>query len=576
MLKPYYEGTGIVIYHGDCRDVSVSGVSAVVTDPPYGLKFMGKGWDKGVPGTEFWGHIGASCVPGAHMVAFGGTRTHHRLMCAIEDAGWEIRDCLVWLYGSGFPKSLDVSKAIDKAAGVEREDLGMSPNWRDSKRDRERFGSMEVRGDGAGRLTLATSTAAKQWDGWGTALKPAHEIITLAQKPYDLCGECGILVHNLMEAICQLPSYAKTAGLLSTLSQNESGEACGSVLWTAVEKCSTPGALSALMDTLPSGSVIPLSLNIALSWLVILGDLLKHEKTFTTETAIGLTTDLRTLNCSPSPITPATIIEAATGQPGTESNALLVGVTFSAVAAKLKLILARTVQEPVTSSEFVPNYTPIVLARKPFRGTVASNVQEHGTGALNVDACRIKGLEPHHNYGRPSGSNSFVGASEEGYKMPSTGRWPANVVLDEESAAMLDEQAPVAGQMAPLRGTEPRSNGMSGPVYGEGKGARAFTAHDVPAGASRFFYCAKASRSERGGGNTHPTVKPLALMSWLIRLVTPPGGLVLDPFMGSGSTLLAAQKLNFPVIGIDNDEESCEIAVRRLSQGVLALSEPSA
>jgi site-specific DNA-methyltransferase (adenine-specific) len=195
-MKPYYEADGISIYHADCRDVDVSGVSAVVTDPPYGLEFMGKGWDKGVPGVEFWDRFAGSCWPGAHLVAFGGTRTHHRLMCAIEDSGWEIRDCLMWLYGSGFPKSLDVGKAIDKAAAAEREDMGPGQwahvkaggTWKSNV-----YGDEPAHGEGP-RASKPASDAAKQWDGWGTALKPAWEPIVLARKPLP-----GTVAANVQE-----------------------------------------------------------------------------------------------------------------------------------------------------------------------------------------------------------------------------------------------------------------------------------------------------------------------------------------------------------------------------------------
>jgi site-specific DNA-methyltransferase (adenine-specific) len=334
------------ILEGDCRDFLPlpEPVDAVVTDPPYGLSFMGKVWDRGVPGVEFWESIGSAMKPGAHLLAFGGTRTFHRLTCAIEDAGFEIRDCLMWVYGSGFPKSLDVSKAIDKAAGAERGDAGPST----------RHGGGVV---GAGtsyelppephRLTAPATDAAKQWQGWGTALKPAWE--------------------------------------------------------------------------------------------------------------------------------------------------------------------------------------PIILARKPLIGTVAANVLEHGTGALNIDGCRV-GTEKRTN---PAAGNKPGGAAFMGKGMPegvspteAVGRWPANLIHDGSDE--VTEQ--------------------------------------LPNEAARFFYCAKASKAERGEGNTHPTVKPLALMRYLCRLVTPPGGLVLDPFMGSGSTLLAAQQEGLRSVGIDLDEKHCQIALNRLTR----------
>lgn len=178
---------GIVLHLGDCLDemptLAASSADSCACDPPYGLSFMGKAWDHGVPGVPYWKQVFRVLKPGAHLVAFGGTRTYHRMACAIEDAGFEIRDCIQWLYGSGFPKSLDVSKAIDKAAGAEREVVGVSPNWRDSKRDREINGSMEVRGENAGLITECATDASRQWSGYGTALKPACEPIVLARKP---------------------------------------------------------------------------------------------------------------------------------------------------------------------------------------------------------------------------------------------------------------------------------------------------------------------------------------------------------------------------------------------------------
>ena len=192
----------MTIHCGDCREVlptfGAESFDACVTDPPYGLEFMGKDWDHGIPGVPFWEAVKRVLKPGAHLLAFGGTRTHHRLMCAIEDAGFEIRDTVCWLYGTGFPKSLDVSKAIDKAAGAEREVVGTklgqpgyslapdkgrgtySPDGRDSE--------VEC------AVTSPATDAARQWDGWGTALKPAWEPIVLARKPLT-----GTVAANVQE-----------------------------------------------------------------------------------------------------------------------------------------------------------------------------------------------------------------------------------------------------------------------------------------------------------------------------------------------------------------------------------------
>jgi site-specific DNA-methyltransferase (adenine-specific) len=446
---------------GDCVEVLKEfpdgHFDACVTDPPYGLEFMGKAWDKlQKDGTwqvqahrddphhrsgprlawndgraiQGWHEAWASEVlrvlkPGAHLLAFGGTRTHHRLMCALEDAGFEIRDCLMWLYGSGFPKSLDVSKAIDKAAGVERTEViqhrtdGPS-SWliTQKMKSREEGGTGIGYADGSGKeydvKAPATPEAAK-WSGWGTALKPAWE--------------------------------------------------------------------------------------------------------------------------------------------------------------------------------------PIILARKPLSGTVAENVLQHGTGGLNVDGGRIGTIAEkpwggvHPNRGKHPGwpvDDNLIPAPEPHPQ----GRWPANVLLDEEAARLLDEQS---GERS--AGARPKTtNATPGALYDGGwKPQQREERVDLDSGgASRFFYTAKASREEREAGlhglplgdgpgsgrvtpaegrksalgkprqNHHPTIKPLDLMRYLVRLVTPPGGLVLDPFLGSGTTLLACRLEGFSGFGIEKGAEYESIIKGRL------------
>jgi DNA modification methylase len=387
-VKPYYEKDGITIYHGDCREIlatlPANCVDSVVTDPPYGLKFMGKKWDYDVPGVEVWKEALRVLKPGGHLLIFAGTRTQHRMAVNIEDAGFEIRDMIAWVYGSGFPKSLDVSKAIDKAAGAEREVVGKNPTYRKDQVDAPSL-SLQRNPD----ITAPATDAARQWNGWGTALKPALE--------------------------------------------------------------------------------------------------------------------------------------------------------------------------------------PITVARKPFKGTVAGNVLEHGTGALNIDGCRVgtESPEPRNAPKKIIRGGRFHSGAEAKKEMshynPTKGRWPANLIHDgsEEVVGLFPETKSGGGNGA--RSACPNTY-MSGDNY-----ART-TTNGQPASsgsAARFFYCAKASRKERGEGNTHPTVKPLALMRYLVRLVTPPGGVVLDPFMGSGTTLVAAKNLGHKAIGVDIEERSCEIAAKRLAQGVL-------
>jgi len=405
ILTPFLDDIDVILYAGDCievmRQMPEASVDAIVTDPPYGLEFMGREWDGfGTPlgfqtWTESWAREAFRILkPGGHLLAFAGTRTYHRMASGVEDAGFEIRDCIAWMYGSGFPKSLDVSKAIDKAAGAQREVLETIPDRWAGK------GSVLERSEQSPRETAditapATPEAAK-WQGWGTALKPAFE--------------------------------------------------------------------------------------------------------------------------------------------------------------------------------------PIVVARKPLIGTVAANVLEHGTGALNIDACRIAGesTTTRHNSSSSSFMTGKVGEVQETQAAYITGsesgRWPANIALDATAANILDEQSGERGGGFGVRGAGTQPN-----AYGGGKGYAGTlteTGQDVgygdTGGASRFFYTAKASRHDRNAGgladNTHPTVKPTELMRWLIRLVTPPGGIILDPFGGSGSTGLAARAENTRCILIEREPEYLQIIRDRLSQ----------
>lgn len=414
-----YEAEGLLL--GDSRVVLAeypdNFFDSCVTDPPYGIGFMGKEWDTFKPGVETarvvenkqrtsdnpnlngrsrgpasspsaveydrtlagqrafqeWCESWAREVyrvlkPGAHLVVFGAPRAHHRMMSGLEDAGFEMRDCLAWMFGQGFPKSLNLHD---------------------------------------------------EWEGWGTALKPAFE--------------------------------------------------------------------------------------------------------------------------------------------------------------------------------------PIALARKPFKGTLTANVQTWGTGALNINGCRIEGAVPSTTQGQSSHAGTIYGADQREQRQfvgHDAGRWPAAAILDEEAGAMLDAQCPSAGAAAPVKGTEksrPAKNTYG--VYGRVPGVF----HDDKGGPSRFFYCPKVSRAERefgcdslpartagdmtggraegsagldnpragagrtsGSRNAHPTVKPIALMRWLVRLVTPPGGFVLDPFVGSGSTGVAAEAEGCAFVGCDQEEEWLTVAAARM------------
>jgi site-specific DNA-methyltransferase (adenine-specific) len=376
------------LHHGDCLEVMATmadnSVDAVVTDPPYGLSFMGKRWDYDVPSVEVWAECLRVLKPGGHLLAFAGTRTQHRMAVRIEDAGFEIRDMIAWVYGSGFPKSLDVSKAIDKAAGAEREVVGIAG----------RSGSARacMAGDFAGGEYHATAPAtseAQQWQGWGTALKPAWE--------------------------------------------------------------------------------------------------------------------------------------------------------------------------------------PVIVARKPLTGTVAANVLKYGTGAINIDGCRVDGTpRTTHADGNRQGTHPAPmdwGNRTEHAAPGASGRWPANLIHDGSDEVVAGFPQTTSGDLTPYLNQS--RNGHAG-VNSEWK---TVTRTGDSGSAARFFYCAKASKADRGEGNTHPTVKPTGLMRYLCRLVTPPGGIVLDPFMGSGSTGKAAILEGFQFIGIERDTEYLAIAEARISHA-RGLSQP--
>ena len=423
------------VFLGDCREIlrglADNSVDSVVTDPPYELGFMGKKWDH--TGIAYDVSVWEECLrvlkPGGHVLAFGGSRTFHRMAVAIEDAGFEIRDSIAWISNKTFPKSLNVSKAIDKKLGAEREVVGSKlglPGYHLSVSD-----GGQALGKGVSSSTLKTrlaasqitapgSTEAKQWDGWGTGLK------------------------NVVE--------------------------------------------------------------------------------------------------------------------------------------------------------------PIVMGRKPLIGTVAANVLEWGVGGLNIDASRVAGNVP--SVPQPkTGGGIFSGKGGRNGELSSapSGRWPANVILDEYSAGLLDEQSGHlhgSGNKSDIgQGVDKAYTSTSYEVSYQGRAGRDFG--KAGGGASRFFYCATASKSDRNEGlgdlpdnvvgsffgnfevpgnkiganpdkpnqpgkNTHPTVKPTTLMRYLIKLVTPAGGTVLDPFTGSGSTGKAALLDGYKFVGVELTEEYLPIIEGRL------------
>ena len=589
------------ILRGDCLEVlramPDASVDAIVTDPPYGISFMGKAWDHDGPRVDVWTEALRVLKPGGHLVAFAGTRTQHRMASSIEDAGFEIRDMIAWVHGSGLPKSLNVSKAIDK--GAEREVVG----------SRKLHGTGRIKGGQGGAtsgnpgalyatkelrddlpLPAPATDAARQWSGWGTSLKPALETITVAAKPCSPEQDRHAISSTLLrlEARLWLLSPAIAAAKSSPLSQREHAAACVIAQWSADEITNTRAALCGQMDTSLFESATTSSLNIVSSWRLTLSESWDDGSTSTIATGSSTTIDLKTLRFSLSQITPSSIIQACSLPGGFHANASTAERYSNAAFSLLRSIRTLSATEPAMlqvqaerlGAGVTPNLDPCIMARKPLIGTVARNVLEHGTGAINVDGCRIQ-CEA---WTRP-GSNAVGGvygdfASDSARTGHDAGRWPANVMHDGSDEVLEHFPESKSGANPTRRGGLGYGSGAKGQDACEaprgaesGSAARFFfeakhsedDAKDSPS-ASRFKYCAKASRKERGEGNKHPTVKPVALMRWLVRLITPPGGHVLDPFTGSGTTGVAAVLEGFDFTGIEREEAYADIAERRIGE----------
>lgn len=459
MTTPYYQDERVTLYHGDNRDILATlpdnSVDSCVTDPPYELGFMGKKWDgSGIAYDEnMWREVWRVLKPGGHLLAFGGTRTWHRLAVAIEDAGFEVRDSIAWMYGSGFPKSLDVSKAIDKNGGV-------SVAW------------------------------------FGPWFRKWREENGVTQKQ------------------------------VAALFPSKSGNLTGCVAnWELGLNMPTPQQFNLIRDTFG----LPFE------------DIVEAEREVVGSKAGNL-------------------LAVAPGQDNTRSATTLDITAPATDAAK---------QWQGWGTALKPAFEPVVVARKPLIGTVAANVQEYGTGALNIDACRIgtEQIQVNNYADRGPFGESQVGNGYE--SKTSTGRWPANVILDESQAAELDKQSGVTSSKAGGRSTRASSGTW---VSSTGMGIPGTdlprTGHEDQGGASRFFYCAKAGKKERPNidGIAHPTVKPLALMRYLLRLVTPPHGTVLEPFAGSGTTIEACLLENFNSIAIEMTDDYLPLIVERIQR----------
>ena len=549
MNEPYYSKDGITIYCGDCLEVLRQFpdccLDSVVTDPPYGLSFMGKKWDYDVPRVEIWREVQRVLKPGGHLLSFAGTRTQHRMAVNIEDAGFEIRDMIAWVYATGFPKGVDVAWNMHLDACKWHGSMVLS--------DHE-----SVSGKSAAEYRMRFVRAA------------------YLSAPVYACDQCGqVLQPFVPEQDAQKYRKAWTES---------------EALWSEQPSMEGRRDVEASARQLSRCEVCTLSHGIY---------------------ADGAQGRLYHGASSSDGPPPWAVAEADGSCPSYRSQSIeQLNREPSAFCVERRAQEARGFNVALK-----PALEPITVARKPLSGTVAANVLEHGTGAINVDGCRVGtdealtgGAHGTNPTKRPEytstdsgpGAVSFSrfrnGAVE--YRQPS-GRFPANLIHDgsDEVVGLFPETK--SGRLAPHHKLSASENTcMSGP--NQERNPRREMGNDSGS-AARFFYCAKASRKEReagcagivqtqqdetrkqgdpGGdnprnrgashrGNSHPTVKPLALMRYLVRLITPVGGVVLDPFMGSGTTLIAAKQEGFAAVGIEIEERYCEIAVKRLAQGVL-------
>jgi DNA modification methylase len=575
----------IEIRHGDCieqmRAMDDACVDSIVTDPPYELGFMGKGWDStGIANSvEMWREAYRVLKPGGHLLAFSGTRTYHRMVCAIEDAGFEVRDQIGWMYGSGMPKSLDVSKAIDKAAGAEREVVGKNPNARSSGADRANGWARASMADPNAAWKAITAPAtpeAQQWAGWGTALKPSYEPVCFARKPLGFEGEWVTIAQSIGCLWSRLWSLlpASAADQSSALSPVACGvDPLASAQWSAEQRSNTQAALCGQMDMSQFVSAVISSLSTVSSWNSTLAALWIDGSTSITGTKSSMTTDLKTLRCCLSAITPESIILGHRSGAWSNANACNAARYLNATVVTLNATHELSALAPAIDLELQRSldavdglgWNSICVARKPLIGTVAANVLKHGTGALNIDACRvgisadddIHGKNPHTVGTIGSGGIYGAGVATE-YKVPA-GRFPANVIHDGSDEVLAAFAA--FGEKASGGGQRNSSSAGYGGFTGVDAAPRSREASSGT--AARFFYSAKASKQDRAG-SSHPTVKPISLLRHLTRLVTPPGGTVLDMFAGSGTTGQAALEEGFNAVLIEQSAEYVTDIRRRI------------
>jgi hypothetical protein len=530
----------------------------------------------------------------------------------------------MWLYGSGFPKSHNIGKAVDKIEGNEREVVEVS------KRGMSATAMKPDKGWNANSMgpEIEITKGQSPYEGWGTAMKPAQEIITVAQKPEDLEGTALNLIYIIKKEIWKL--YVNVVEQSSELNQVEQKEALDTAQCLVEKNTNIQDALQGLMDMSQLRLMENMNWNIVLLWHTILEDLLQKMSRYTTSTKSNLIIDLKTLKSLEWQNILENITQAKNNQTdGLNVNALTAVVLFNALNLKLKDIQQHSVEDNVIYKEDKMDCLnePICVARKPLsEKSVAENVLRWGTGGINIDGCRVGTELISHGTSKADIRGGSLDGSISGSRPRlqveehiTEGRFPANIILDEIAGELLDQQS---GIIKGGKNMEPFMNEAHNDIKMNSSKVINRKGYEDKGGASRFFYQAKVSKAERNMGlepvevfsgrprredgsviyketdpeewkeamsklprkdktalagseeklqtqstsvkNTHPTVKPVSLMAYLCRLVTPANGIVLDPFMGSGSTGIAARLEGFKFCGMEMDKDYFKIAESRI------------
>lgn len=639
MIEPYYQDSMVTLFCGDSREIApqLSGITACVTDPPYGLEFMGVAWDtfkdrskgkertrnewsdfgsreharhpsqrariqrnKGLAFYEFsleWADaVRQACLPGAPLLAFGGTRTFHRQACAIEDAGWELRDTLMYLYGSGFPKSLDVGKAIDKqdegkyrrayVEAVQEAGLTLPANskwdwtvgdhspgnkwwkvfceWLPSLSEvdqgrlqrivigkgfkpRPTFHTANIGSTATANeydITAPATDAAKLWDGWGTALKPAYEPITLAMNPLDGTFAANAVKHGVSGLNvdgCRIETDENLNGGAYSQNKQDDGE------WGTMHRA-VPDARFTQPDGRFPANVIHDGSDEVVRLFPETANGYRANQSRSTGAIFGNSDTQRGERGHDDSGSAARFFKSLSFQ-----EVELLFHQAKAIMAVWNYDLANTADDlsslsnqhafsVLSDAAILASHGRLGLSEP--RGLSTNVTQKELRRLCETVTTAILSLEKKHSpepqQERRIPNGCLVKFAETskltGIITITISRWKSDGSADAATFSI----------------TLPNS------------------AHGEAASVPRAFYTAKASSSERGKGNNHPTVKPLDLMKYLVKLVSmPERNLILDPFAGSGTTLYAAKELGVKCIGVEMSEAYCEIIAERLRQGVI-------